>query len=416
MLERSKDAPLHVSAFVAHSFPRPMWDALLATLSNMHRISSLDLSVYDDRSKVINDLLTSPAPILRTFTMMYESTSFHSEKNKFGPVFPRNLFNANAPCLKDITLAHCAMDWQSNILKDLTHFRMLYPAPSQAATFSQIVAILRNSPSLEVLVLSDALSDVASQSHVMESVRLARLRTLTLTSSCVTAVCLLRSIVIPPSTSVQLKVTVPSDALFDFRPLVDALDGCGCPLARILDVESRGSLSIHQRFNSDSLLFSVHGDLDNVPQISLSYARANVVFGRRKSERFEGMMRDVCGALPLSQHLRHLQLVGPSVLRCMGDAFRGCNELVFLRVSDNSFYTPLDTQIFFPSLRHLMISCNLPDQDPSAGERLRYMLYFRACNGAPLANLILEGSHFKYMDLEPFKEYVEDITVSSTYT
>ncbi|EIM92848.1 uncharacterized protein STEHIDRAFT_165055, partial [Stereum hirsutum FP-91666 SS1] len=165
MFQRSRNIPVSLSWTVAEgSTATPLDEYLHAQLSQSNvfaNVRSLNMTgnVY------MIPLLVHPASALEEF-------SLHNYIEWVD--LPAHVFGDSAPKLRTLYLYQCSVPWGSEVLNNLTHFTIVYPScyPDASGapvyddeedhpTHAQLLAFLRNAPSLELISLSHALPVVS---------------------------------------------------------------------------------------------------------------------------------------------------------------------------------------------------------------------------------------------------------------
>lgn len=417
MLKRSKGAPISIA--FAYPFKSDMHRTVLSILKDMSRISHLSFTSLEGHClELVTEYLASPARLLRSLRVTSTPNRFNADRSPAPVLLPRTIFQQEAPLLRTVILKHCAIDWDSGILTDLTHLHVNRPASSLVATFPQILAILQKTPLLEVLGLERALEEPDGEYYLTGSrashpVHLPKLSRLTLTSSAQSVTKMLHSILVPPSAILHIKAEGDPVSSFNFLPLLNALDGCGCPTSQVINVSKHGTLVIEQ-LSVNTLLFGTSAV--GGPHLILSLGYTTAVSGLRM------MIQNVSGRLPHS-HIRGLQLEGIHLVWFTLEVFDASTAIVsiqldkrtrafrFLRSFCRASANGSSSTLVFPRLHTLSLSCAFGDSQ--VVRELCDVLAFRAYHHAPVNILVFYDDDESLVpekeDVERLRQHVSEI-------
>ncbi|TFK67959.1 hypothetical protein BDN72DRAFT_842455 [Pluteus cervinus] len=172
-LKRSKEAPLDVTVS----------DQLLQSgdsiSTSFPRIRTLLLNVTSQNWNSFWCNLSSPAPLLESLNI-YIST--YSQPH---PTISDSTFAGTTPRLQRLKLHGCSIDVDSSIVNDLTSLELHYP--SRKITATDLLTVIRKSPRLVLLALSNVLqSDDAVASTDFGVITLPSLKSLSIAGESLT--------------------------------------------------------------------------------------------------------------------------------------------------------------------------------------------------------------------------------------
>ncbi|KAK7677249.1 hypothetical protein QCA50_019750 [Cerrena zonata] len=221
-LERSLEAPLDVSikGFAYRQIPGSLsaGRALAQLFKVTHRIHNLELkfSVIALEKRITHKYIRQP--FLQLKTLKVSATEAHSYQNleeepgcSIAPVILKNI----TPCLTELRLCGMRVEWTDllSLPPSLSHLHISrgkyqYRDWNPRSHNKDVLAVLRKQTSLETLHLENVISD----NIIVGTVDLPRLQKLSLRDTAARAVDFFRCLVLPPTTLLDLDLTVdPTD-------------------------------------------------------------------------------------------------------------------------------------------------------------------------------------------------------------
>ena len=207
-LRRSKAAPLIARVDFSRSQEGlgPI-RALDKALQNVNRIQDLRVDdPYVDTIDLIHARLNAAAPLLESLHL----SAMYCPDSHF--TIPENTFPGASP-LQKVYLEICHVDWSSRIFNGLTELTLRIVLNDFEESWDGVLRILRQSPNLRRLCLSEVLpssrfgiSSIGSE-DITGPITLPRLEELTLTDSIIWVMCLLVRLEFPRTTTVRLDCT-----------------------------------------------------------------------------------------------------------------------------------------------------------------------------------------------------------------
>ncbi|KAJ7337596.1 hypothetical protein DFH08DRAFT_1014859 [Mycena albidolilacea] len=186
MLHRSPAAPLAVGVDLDSVLPKQI-AARDLVLAQLFRIRELRLHMAAQHLRLhmaaqrIPAPLLLPAPVLETLHLHFSGLS--------GFAVPVNMFAAEVPRLRHLSLQHCSLQWDSLLWANLVSLELIH-SPIQV----DLLASMRH---LRTLTLIGSISAISGA--LVQPVPLARLESLTLTGSSLLCCRFLRAVSVPTS-------------------------------------------------------------------------------------------------------------------------------------------------------------------------------------------------------------------------
>ncbi|KAJ7826473.1 hypothetical protein B0H14DRAFT_2264124, partial [Mycena olivaceomarginata] len=177
MLHRSPAAPLAVGADLASVLPKQI-AARDLVLAQLFRIRELRLHMA---AQHIPAPLLLPAPVLETLHLHFSGLLEFA--------IPENLFAAEVPRLRHLSLQYCSLEWDSPLWANLVSLELIH-----SPIHVDLLASMRH---LRTLTLTESFSAVSGARA--QPVPLARLESLTLTGSSLLCCRFLRAVSVPTS-------------------------------------------------------------------------------------------------------------------------------------------------------------------------------------------------------------------------
>ena len=209
ILARAKTVPLHLEAKVpSGSWDDSRFDALRKELQDhVSHIRHLDISAEHVQLNRTLDRLTSPASTL-------EYLSLSRQEHPDGSIdvresIPDTLFDGSTPRLSCLELSHCAISWESPLLRGLKHLRIssLFTGPSLSVWLDG----LDEMPHLKTLALlyasPSAPHDAPLPSRVERTVTLPSLTHLEISGITIDCGLALAHLVLPALTSLCVRAS-----------------------------------------------------------------------------------------------------------------------------------------------------------------------------------------------------------------
>ncbi|KAI0050076.1 hypothetical protein FA95DRAFT_682686 [Auriscalpium vulgare] len=192
----------------------------------LHNLRLRNLTLYHEpgdphagrKSKIVNILFNGrrrgPAPFLESLTMQ--------SKRAFNLILPSDFLATETPRLKSLTLNHCAIQWDSPLLRNLVHldlsvtrdFDRTVPS-SHRPSIRQLRAVLAACPKLEHLSLSGVIDTLTPEDADTTVTALPHLTFILVRGSIVKCGYLMRHVSIPSTA----RRTVIQDILDDEHPM-----------------------------------------------------------------------------------------------------------------------------------------------------------------------------------------------------
>ena len=367
--------------------------------------------------------LITPAPHIESLELLLDADSDSCI------TLPSDLFAHNAPKLRHVTLACCALTWDSPLFRGLKHLEIQIPpiAPSTPTarsdllsipTLEQMLSILEAVPSLQVLTLSEYLPYPESTSRV---VPLRYMSKLSLDGSLSQVVAFLERVSLPSSASLFLHCSHHNhpDGLLD--TLVSLLT------SHFLSAETPTSPLSTVAFEDDLIngyryLTIMARDMDvplhQQPQFKSSApARLQLLFTSQNKELLEYLPLQACKAF---RDLHTLSISYP-LFPCQWSAAKWmdvgshCLKVTHLRLRGewpSTLASTLEKPNVFPSLITLTLEkISMPSERNESLDVLSpVILRARKNAGVPVQRVNIKSCSSASTWIESLREVVNDVT------
>ncbi|KAG5723409.1 hypothetical protein E4T56_gene13779 [Termitomyces sp. T112] len=314
MLKRSKMASLFVKADLSCFTPR-IFDAVRLALLHASRIQNLQLRAG---SANIERLLTSgpsfQIPMIRSLSLSVPRSLRFGADEDF--TLPDTVLTEETPYLRRLELHRVIINWDSQLLKGLTHLTIHDVTTSARPTTDQLMNALERMPVLEVLDIQDALPQPPDgPSSPDRIVDLPQLALLSITSTVPECVNLVSCITIPASARIHLSCSGTETTGGDFSGVMRVISNPrgaayrqekdGPPerkVIRVLHIQHEVPISLVVQGWTDALATDEAVPRVNAPDIQLHFS-----WHYPSQTTVESITASVCKAIPIAR-LRSLRM------------------------------------------------------------------------------------------------------------
>ncbi|KAG6860886.1 hypothetical protein C0995_006441 [Termitomyces sp. Mi166 len=222
MLKRSKMASLIVKADLSCIVTPRIFEAVRLALLHAPRIHDLQLRAG---STTIKRLLTSEpsfqAPMIRSLSLSVDGdTRFGADE---GFTLPNIVLAEEMPYLTRVELHRINIDWDSQLLKGLTHLTIHHVAASARPTTDQLIDALERMPALEIFDIRGALPQPPGGSSSDRIIDLPQLVLLSVSSTVPECANLVSRITIPTSACIHLSCSGTETTGGDFSGVMKVI-------------------------------------------------------------------------------------------------------------------------------------------------------------------------------------------------
>ncbi|KAI6155103.1 hypothetical protein BKA82DRAFT_996710 [Pisolithus tinctorius] len=170
----------------------------------MHRIQHPWIRCSRFHSTEFLHLLTATAPMLRSFHLCLTTVIFLGQQI----TIDKNTSAGSAPCLRELRLERCRVDWSSPVFSGLTNMNPVNISIMTMSTMDTVIRATGQLPDLQQLFLEGSLPSVSARpidSHGMAKIPLPKLENVSLTDSIFSIVAFLAHLEFPRSAMVHLR-------------------------------------------------------------------------------------------------------------------------------------------------------------------------------------------------------------------